>query len=103
MPGGRSLYNHMAVSCQLCVSPGGLVRIFVDARGGLCDCVAVRCQLLYSSGGFVKVFTDARGRSGAVRCQLCSPGGSVSCSQMPEGGLLIVWQLGASSCSSGGS
>jgi hypothetical protein len=61
MPGGRSLYNHMAVSCQLCVSPGGLVRIFVDARGGLCDCVAVRCQLLYSSGGFVKVFADARG------------------------------------------
>jgi hypothetical protein len=57
---------------------------------------------LYSSGGFVKVFADARGGSGAVRCQLYSPGGSVSCSQMPEGGLLIVWQLGASSYSSGG-
>jgi hypothetical protein len=52
---------------------------------------------LYTSGGFVKGFADARGGSGAVRCQLCSPGGSVSCSQMPEGGLLIVWQLGASS------
>ena len=42
-------------------SPGGSIKVFVDARGGLCDCVAVRCQLLYSSGGFVKVFTDARG------------------------------------------
>jgi hypothetical protein len=90
MPGGRSLYNYIAVSCQLCVSPSGLIRIFVDARGGLCNYVAVRCQLLYSSGGFIKVFTDARGRSGAVRCQLYSPGGSMSCSQMPKGGLLIV-------------
>jgi len=53
------------------------VKMFADARRGSCDCTAVRCQL-------------------------CSPGGSVSCSQMPEGGLLIVWQLGASSCSSGG-
>jgi hypothetical protein len=57
---------------------------------------------LYASGGLVGVFADAGGRSGAVRCQLCSPGGSVSCSQMPKGGLLIVWQLGASSYSSGG-
>jgi hypothetical protein len=60
-----------------------------------------------SSGGSVKVFTDARGGvffdHMAVRCQLYSPGGSVSCSQMPKGGLLIIWQLGASSCSSGGS
>ena len=42
-------------------SPGGSIKVFVDARGGLCDCVAVRCQLLYSPGGFVKVFADARG------------------------------------------
>jgi hypothetical protein len=42
-------------------SPGGSIKVFVDARGGLCDCVAVRCQLLYSLGGFVKVFADARG------------------------------------------
>ena len=44
-------------------SPGGSIKVFVDARGGLCDCVAVRCQLLYSPGGFVKVFADARGVS----------------------------------------
>ena len=42
-------------------SPGGSIKVFVDARGGLCDCVAVRCQLLYSFSGFVKVFADARG------------------------------------------
>jgi hypothetical protein len=28
---------------------------------------------------------------------LYSPGGSMRCSQMPEEGLVIVWQLGASS------
>jgi hypothetical protein len=33
----------------------------------------------------------------AVSCQLYSFGGSVRCSQMPEEGLVIVWQLGASS------
>jgi hypothetical protein len=57
---------------------------------------------LYASGGLIGVFVDAGGRLGAVRCQLYSPGGSVSCSQMPKGGLLIIWQLGASSCSSSG-
>jgi hypothetical protein len=75
MLGGRSLYNYIAVSCQLCVSLGGLMRIFIDIRGGLCNCVVVRCQLY-------------------------SPGGSMSCSQMPKGGLLIIWQLDASSYSS---
>ena len=42
-------------------SPGGAIKVFIDARGGLCDYMAVRCQLLYSSSGFVKVFADARG------------------------------------------
>jgi hypothetical protein len=42
-------------------SPSGSIKVFVDARGGLCNYVVVRCQLLYSSGGFVKVFADARG------------------------------------------
>jgi hypothetical protein len=54
-----------------------------------------------------EVFTDARDTSqmlggslydhAAVSCQLYSFGGSVRCSQMPEEGLVIVWQLGASS------
>jgi hypothetical protein len=57
---------------------------------------------LYASSGLIGVFADARRRLGAVRCQLYSPSGSVSCLQMPKGGLLIVWQLGASSCSSSG-
>jgi hypothetical protein len=42
-------------------SPGGSIKVFIDAQGGLYNCVAVRCQLLYSSSGFVKVFADARG------------------------------------------
>jgi hypothetical protein len=33
---------------------------------------------------------------------LYSPGGSIKCLQMPRGVFLIIWQLGASSCSSGG-
>jgi hypothetical protein len=28
-------------------SPGGSIKVFIDARGGLCDYVAVRCQLLF--------------------------------------------------------
>jgi hypothetical protein len=46
---------------------------------------------LSASGGLMRVFADAGGRLGAVKCQLCSPSGFVSCSQMPEGGLLIIW------------
>jgi len=42
-------------------SPSGSIKVFIDARGGLCDCVAVRCQLLYSFGRFIKVFANTRG------------------------------------------
>jgi hypothetical protein len=28
-------------------SPGGSIKVFIGARGGLCDCMAVRCQLWY--------------------------------------------------------
>jgi hypothetical protein len=45
---------------------------------------------LYASSGLIGVFTDAEGRLGAVRCQLYSPSGSISCLQMPKGGLLII-------------
>jgi hypothetical protein len=31
----RSLYNCMAVRCQLLYSSGGFIRVFVDTRGGL--------------------------------------------------------------------
>ena len=45
---------------------------------------------LYTFSGFIKGFANIKGGSGAVRCQLYSPGGSVSCLQMPKGGLLII-------------
>jgi hypothetical protein len=45
---------------------------------------------LYASSGFIRVFINAKGRLGAVRCQLYSPSGSVSCLQMPKRGLLII-------------
>jgi hypothetical protein len=45
---------------------------------------------LYASSRFIGVFADAGGRLGAVRCQLYSPSGSISCLQMPKRGLLII-------------
>jgi hypothetical protein len=58
MPEGLVIVRQSDASSS---SLGGSIKVFIDARGGLCDCVAVRCQLLYSPGGFVKVFADARG------------------------------------------
>jgi hypothetical protein len=70
MPEGRSLCGRTAVRCRLFVldrtavsasssSPGGSVKVFIDAQGGLFDRIAVRCQLLFLW----------RVRKGIRRCQ----------------------------------
>jgi hypothetical protein len=107
--GGVFLRSYGSQLLALC-SSGRFIRVFMDARGeGLFVTVrkasdrsvtvhhkrkVVRCQL-YSPGEFVRVFTDVRGEGliSIVRqssASSCSSGGSVKCSQMSEGGLVIV-------------
>ena len=66
MPEGLVIVRQSDASSS---SPGGSIKVFIDARGGLCDCVAVRCQLCNlrqvregirrcRRGGFVTVCAD---------------------------------------------
>jgi hypothetical protein len=45
-------------------SPGGSVKVFIDARGGVSLIIwQLGASSLYSPGGLVRVFVDARGVS----------------------------------------
>jgi hypothetical protein len=65
--------DRMAVSCQL-YSPGGSVRCLQMPRGVFLRSYGSQVPALVPLGGLVKVFVDARGGSfydrTAVRCQL---------------------------------
>jgi hypothetical protein len=65
--GAGSLFSIVRQSGASSSSPGGSVKVFTDARGGLFNRIAVRCQLLFLW----------RVREGIRRCQR-GVGGTIS-------------------------